>query len=81
MEQEEIHILWGNMKSQLNEKQRRQYAATLAQTYGYGGATIVHQITGIAPNTLTKGKKELLQQQQNNNNYRILKLFRPKICF
>jgi hypothetical protein len=56
------------MKAQLNEKQKRQYAATLAKTYGYGGATIVHQITGIAPNTLTKGKKELQQQQQNSNN-------------
>ena len=68
MEREEIRILWDNMKSQLNEKQKRQYAATLAQTYGYGGATTVHQITGIAPNTITKGKKELQQQQQNNNS-------------
>jgi len=66
MQKEEIRTLWDNMKPQLNEKQKRQYAATLAQTYGYGGATIVHQITGIAPNTITQGKKDL--QQQHNNN-------------
>jgi len=47
------------MKTQLNEMQRRQYAATLAKTYGYGGATIVHEITGLSLNTITAGKKEL----------------------
>jgi transposase len=47
------------MKSQLNEMQRRQYAATLAKTYGYGGATIIHEITGVSLNTITAGKKEL----------------------
>jgi transposase len=47
------------MRSQLNELQRRQYAATLAKAYGYGGATVVHEITGISLNTITAGKKEL----------------------
>jgi transposase len=47
------------MKTQLNELQRRQYAATLAQAYGYGGATAVHEITGVSMNTITAGKKEL----------------------
>jgi len=47
------------MKVQLNEMQRRQYAATLAQAYGYGGATVVHEVTGISMNTITAGKKEL----------------------
>jgi len=59
MEREQIRQLWDGMKLQLNEKQRRQYAATLANTYGYGGATIVHKITGISMNTITVGKKEL----------------------
>jgi transposase len=47
------------MKLQLNEMQRRQYAATLAQAYGYGGATVVHEVTGVSLNTITAGKKEL----------------------
>ena len=59
MEREQIRVLWDSMKSQLNEMQRRQYAATLAKTYGYGGATIVHEITGLSLNTITAGKKEL----------------------
>jgi transposase len=47
------------MKSQLNEMQKRQYAAALAQAYGFGGATVVHEITSVSMNTITAGKKEL----------------------
>ena len=35
MEKEQIRSLWDDMKLQLNEMQRRQYAATLAKTYGW----------------------------------------------
>ena len=59
MEIEQIKQLWDSMKLQLNEMQRRQFAATLANTYGYGGATVVHKITGVSLNTITTGKKEL----------------------
>jgi len=59
MEREQIRVLWDSMKMQLNEMQRRQYAATLAKTYGYGGATIVHEVTRLSLNTITAGKKEL----------------------
>ncbi|MDR2712230.1 MAG: hypothetical protein LBB91_03845 [Clostridiales bacterium] len=59
MEKEQIKILWDNMKLQLNEMQRRQYAATLAKAYGYGGATVVNELTGVSLNTITAGKKEL----------------------
>jgi hypothetical protein len=52
-------MLWNSMSASLNESQKRQYAATLASAYGYGGATVVHQITGLAPNTITRGKKDL----------------------
>ena len=60
MDREQIRVLWGSMKLQLNEMQKRQYAATLAQAYGYGGATVVHEVTGVSMNTITAGKKELL---------------------
>jgi hypothetical protein len=59
MDREQIRVLWGNMKLQFNEMQKRQYAATLAQAYGYGGATVVHEVTGVSMNTITAGKKEL----------------------
>ena len=59
MEKESIRVLWDDMKMQLNEMQRRQYAAALAKAYGYGGSTVVHEVTGISLNTITAGKKEL----------------------
>jgi len=59
MEKEQIRLLWDSMKLQLNEMQRRQYAATLAKAYGYGGATVVHELAGVSLNTITAGKKEL----------------------
>ena len=59
MEKDQIQVLWDSMKLQLNEMQRRQYAATLANTYGYGGSTVVHEITGLSMNTITAGRKEL----------------------
>jgi transposase len=60
MEREQLKVLWDSMKHTLNEMQRRQYAATLSNAYGYGGAVVIHQITGLALNTITRGKKELL---------------------
>ena len=64
MDKEQILVLWDSMKLQLNEMQRRQYAATLAQIYGYGGATVVHEATGVSLNTITAGKKEIAQQTE-----------------
>ena len=62
MKLEQIEMLWENMSETLNEKQKRQYAATLAKAYGYGGASVVHEITGLARNTITRGKREILEQ-------------------
>ena len=73
MERETIHVLWNSMKLQLNEMQRRQYASILASVYGYGGATVVHEITGISLNTITAGKKELMQKKGEQNSGRIRK--------
>jgi hypothetical protein len=51
--------MWANMSPSFDEKQRRTFAATLAEAYGYGGSIAVHEITGIALNTITAGKKDL----------------------
>jgi hypothetical protein len=67
MEREKLRVLWDNMHMQLNEMQRRQYAATLSNAYGYGGATVVHEITGISLNTITAGKRELEQKPDLEN--------------
>ena len=65
MEREQLKVLWDGMKHSLNEMQRRQYAATLSKASGYGGGIVVHEITGLALNTITRGKKELLQPAES----------------
>jgi len=64
MTREQLKALWEDVRGTLNEKQRRQYAASLAKAWGYGGATVVHQVTGISLNTITRGKRELEQREQ-----------------
>jgi len=67
MERSQIQTLWDGMSKVLDEKQRRQYAATLAKAYGYGGATVVYEVTGTAMNTITRGKKELENPQDSDS--------------
>jgi hypothetical protein len=43
----------------LNERQKRLFLASLANSYGYGGVKIVCEISGCSPHTVIKGKKEL----------------------
>jgi hypothetical protein len=73
MEREQVNVLWDGMSHTLNEKQRRGYAATLSKVYGYGGATVGHEITGLALNTITRGKKELSQPAEVSVRQRIQK--------
>ena len=43
----------------LDEKQKRIYLATEAESLGYGGVKAVHKLTGMSKTTIIKGKKEL----------------------
>jgi len=45
--------------SNLNEKQRRLYLGFESMKLGYGGDTIMSQITGMNIKTIAKGRKEL----------------------
>jgi hypothetical protein len=47
------------MAPQLNERQRRLYAGTLASTCGQGGLKVVHEVTGMSENTIRTGQREL----------------------
>jgi len=44
----------------LNEKQRRLFLASCANTLGEGGIKKVSEISGSSRTTIIKGKKELL---------------------
>jgi transposase len=43
----------------LDEKQKRIYLATEAEGLGYGGLKALHELTGVSPTTIIRGKKEL----------------------
>jgi hypothetical protein len=47
------------IKPYLNERSRRIWAATEAQTLGYGGQKIVHEATGLSGTTIRRGLEEL----------------------
>jgi transposase len=47
------------LESELNERQRRLWAASEAKSLGYGGISLVSRATGISRPTITKGIKEL----------------------
>jgi hypothetical protein len=54
----QYQAMWEQMNSQLDEKQRRLFAASMAQTIGHGGLEAVHKITGLAINTIKAGRRE-----------------------
>jgi transposase len=43
----------------LDEKQKRIFLALEAESIGYGGVKLIHEITGVSQTTIIKGKKEL----------------------
>jgi hypothetical protein len=43
----------------LDEKQKRIFLALEAESIGYGGVKLIHDITGVSQTTIIKGKKEL----------------------
>jgi len=53
------------MSPLLDERSRRQWAATEALAYGYGGRRNVSLATGLSANTISKGIKELRERRQH----------------
>jgi hypothetical protein len=50
----------------LNEKQKRLFLASCANTLGYGGVKKVCEISGSSKTTVIKGKKELSYEEHKN---------------
>jgi hypothetical protein len=48
----------------LDERARRQWAASEAESYGRGGSAWVCEATGISHNTISKGKNELDERRK-----------------
>ena len=49
----------------MDERMRRQWGATEAQTYGWGGVSAVSSATGMSRNTIRKGLAELALRKKN----------------
>lgn len=48
--------------SRLDEQQRRWYAALEANRIGHGGDRLISQITGLDPQTIRRGRRELASE-------------------
>jgi transposase len=49
----------------LDERSRRQWAATEAESYGRGGNAWVCEATGMSHNTITRGMKEIIERREH----------------
>jgi transposase len=61
------------MMAYLNEKQRRIYLATEAESLGYGGISRVSRMSGVSRVTITQGKKDIKEQGRESQNERCRK--------
>ena len=59
----EITRQYGQLRGSLDERGRREWAASEAIALGYGGIAKVHRATGIAPSTIGIGLRELRKQE------------------
>jgi len=61
--EEQIREQYGLIRGSLDERGRREWAASEAMALGYGGIALVHRASGIVPSTIGKGIKELRQRE------------------
>jgi len=52
------------LQDSLDERGRREWAASESMSLGHGGIAMVHRATGIAPSTIGKGIRELRSREQ-----------------
>jgi len=55
----EISLQYTQLRESLDERSRREWAASEALALGYGGIAAVHRATGIVPSTIGRGIREL----------------------
>lgn len=63
---QKVEIKYQQLSFCLNEKSKRLWAATEADSIGRGGINIVHKATGIDFKTIRKGVKELASDKGDN---------------
>lgn len=61
--EEQIREQYRLLRGSLDERGRREWAASEAMALGHGGIALVHRASGIVPSTIGKGIKELRRRQ------------------
>lgn len=61
--EQEIREQYNSLHGSLDERARREWAATEAVALGYGGIAKVHRATGIVPSTIGKAIRELKERE------------------
>ena len=56
---------FSQIRASLDERGRREWAASEAMALGYGGIALVHRATGIVPSTIGKGIRELRERLED----------------
>ncbi len=74
---ERIRRKFQSLEVVLDERSRRQWAATEAQELGYGGVSAVARATGFARDTIQLGLRELVYRQQHPDEPTPQRLRRP----
>jgi hypothetical protein len=74
---ERIRVKFQTLDAVLDERSRRQWAATEAREYGYGGVTAVSAATGLARDTVVTGLRELEYRERHPDEPVAQQLRRP----
>jgi len=74
---ERIRGKFRTLDAVLDERSRRQWAASEARDYGYGGVTAVAAATGLARDTVTMGLRELEYRERHPDEPVTRQLRRP----
>jgi len=66
--QDQISLQYSQIRASLDERGRREWAASEAIALGRGGIALVHRATGIVPSTIGKGIRELREEERHPAN-------------
>ena len=61
----QIRLQYQQLRGSLNERTRREWAASEAMALGYGGIAAVHRATGMVPSTIGRGIRELKAREEH----------------
>ena len=74
---EQIAMKYVSLAPMMNERMRRQWAASEARAYGWGGVRAVSGAIGMSPNTIRRGLAELQDRQAHPGAPEDLRIRRP----